>query len=126
MESEKLKIYQNRILVANLIIDVLLNRKTVEQALVAFPKDKNDIDIKCAFDALMHREADEDLRNKDADYALVQDEYLMGLSEILKNDEILPRNIIQEYLKFHHGDLISPVTKTLKQKIQKLKRMINF
>ena len=64
MESEKLKIYENRILVANLIIDVLLNRKTVEKALVAFPKDKNDIDIKCAFDALLHREADEDLRKK--------------------------------------------------------------
>ena len=126
MESEKLKIYENRILVANLIIDVLLNRKTVEKALVAFPKDKNDIDIKCAFDALLHREADEDLRKKDADYALVQDDYLMDLAEILKNNERLPQNIIQEYLNFHHDDLISPVAKTLKQKIQKLKRMINF
>ena len=58
MESEKLKIYQNRLLVSDLIIDVLTDKKTVQQAISLFPKEKNDINLKCAFDALMYREAD--------------------------------------------------------------------
>ena len=75
MESEKLKIYQNRLLVSDLIIDVLTDKKTVQQAISLFPKEKNDINLKCAFDALMYREADEDIRAKYKDYASLQDDY---------------------------------------------------
>ena len=64
MESEKLKIYKNRLFVSDLIFDVLTDKITVLEALSRFPKDNNDINIKCAFDALAHREADEDMRQK--------------------------------------------------------------
>ena len=64
MESVGLKIYENRLIVAALIEDVLAGKKTVNEALSLFPHENNDINIKCAFDALMHREADEDLRAK--------------------------------------------------------------
>ena len=74
MESEKLKIYQNRLLVSDLIIDVLTDKKTVQQAISLFPKEKNDINLKWAFDALMYREADEDIRAKYKDYASLQDD----------------------------------------------------
>jgi len=126
MESEKLKIYQNRLLVSDLIIDVLKGKKTVSVALSLFPKEKNDINIKCAFDALMHREADEDLRNKVSGYADVQDEFLADLAHILKENEKLPKNIIEQYQKYHTDNLMGEWDKPLKSILKNFKRMINF
>lgn len=126
MESEKLKIYKNRLMVSDLIIDVLTDKKTVLEAISFFPKDKNDINIKCAFDALMYREADEDYRAKYKDYAQTQDDYLELIARTLKDNENLPKNVIARYLKYNEDDLISSSDKTLKDKLKKLKRMINF
>ena len=89
MESQHLKIYKNRLFVASLIEDVLSEKISVLDALSKFPKDKNDINIKCAFDALVHREADEDLRRKIRDYAITQDEFLEDLAYILKENQML-------------------------------------
>ena len=55
MESQKLKIYQNRLFVSDLIMDVICDKITVSNALSKFPKERDDINLKCAFDALMHR-----------------------------------------------------------------------
>ncbi len=126
MESEKLKIYQNRLLVSDLIIDVLTDKKTVQQAISLFPKEKNDINLKCAFDALMYREADEDIRSKYKDYASLQDDYLELIARTLKDNEQLPKNVILRYLKYNSENLLPDEDKTLKQKLKKLKRMINF
>ena len=126
MESEKLKIYQNRLLVSDLIIDVLTDKKTVQQAISLFPKEKNDINLKCAFDALMYREADEDIRAKYKDYASLQDDYLELIVRTLKDNEQLPKNVISRYLKYNSENLLPDEDKTLKQKLKKLKRMINF
>ena len=126
MESEKLKIYQNRLLVSDLIIDVLTDKKTVQQAISLFPKEKNDINLKCAFDALMYREADEDIRAKYKDYAYLQDDYLELIARTLKDNEQLPKNVISRYLKYNSENLLPDEDKTLKQKLKKLKRMINF
>lgn len=126
MESEKLKIYQNRLLVADLIFDVVNGKKTVIDALQHFPKEKNDINIKCAFDALMHREADEDYRLKVKDYAQVQDEYLMDLAEFLKQNQKLPENIIKGYLKYHKDNLMGEWDKPVDGVLKNFKKMINF
>ena len=126
MESEGLKIYSNRVFVAQLIESVLCDKITVLEALSNFPKDIKDINIKCAFDALMHREADEDLRKRIKDYAQMQDEYLESLAYMLKENKMLPRNIIAQYLMFHKDDLISYIDKSYKDVLKKLKRMINF
>lgn len=126
MESEKLKIYQNRLVVSDLIIDVLTDKKTVQQAISLFPKEKNDINLKCAFDALMYREADEDIRAKYKDYASLQDDYLELIARTLKDNEQLPKNVISRYLKYNSENLLPDEDKTLKQKLKKLKRMINF
>ena len=126
MESEKLKIYQNRLLVSDLIIDVLTDKKTVQQAISLFPKEKIDINLKCAFDALMYREADEDIRAQYKDYASLQDDYLELIARTLKDNEQLPKNVISRYLKYNGENLLPDEDKTLKQKLKKLKRMINF
>lgn len=126
MESEKLKIYQNRLLVSDLIMNVLSDKITVKQALDAFPREKNDINIKCAFDALMHREADEEYRLKVRDYADVQDEFLADLASILKENEKLPQNIIEQYEKYHSQNLMGEWDKPLAGILKNYKRMINF
>ena len=126
MESKQLKIYQNRLLVSDLIYDVLSQKKTVSQALSLFPKERDDINLKCAFDALMHREADEDLRAKEEGYADVQDEFLADLAHILKENEKLPKNIVDEYLKYHQDNLMGDWEKPLKSILKNFKKMINF
>ena len=126
MESEQLKIYQNRLLVGDLIIKVVSGKISVSQALSAFPREKNDINLKCAFDALMHREADEDLRNKVAGYSEIQDEFLIDLAGILKENQKLPQNIIEQYQKYHSENLMGEWDKPLKSILKNFKRMINF
>ena len=126
MESEKLKIYENRLITAKLIIVVLKGKITVSKALSSSPKEKNDINIKCAFDALVHREADEELRVKIKDYAEVQDEFLYSIANILRQNERLPQNIIEQYQKYHTENLIGEWDKPLKGVLKNFKRMINF
>ena len=117
-----LKEYQKA---ANLIRNVLLEKLTVAQALGEFPSSE-DINIKCAFDALVHREADEDLRNKIPDYSFVQDEYLETISNILYKGKPLPKNVIESYIKYHKDNILPKNTKGFKNVINYLKRTINF
>ncbi len=126
MKSEYIKIYKNRLLVSDLIIDVLCGKMSVSQALNLFPTDNNDINIKCAFDALVYREADEDLRKKNADYAQLQDDYLELIAKTLKENQNLPQNVISRYLKYNKDNLIYKKEKNLKDVFEKLKRIINF
>lgn len=126
MESKELKKFENRLLVANLINDVLVSKITVQEALSKFPKDKDDINIKCAFDALMHREADEDLRKSVKGYAQIQDNFLSDIAEAFKQNKTLPQNIINQYLKYHTDDIISDGDDNFKTFMQKVKRIINF
>ena len=126
MESKELKKFENRLLVANLINDVLVSKIAVQEALSKFPKDKDDINIKCAFDALMHREADEDLRKSVKGYAQIQDNFLSDIAEAFKQNKTLPQNIINQYLKYHTDDIISDGDDNFKTFMQKVKRIINF
>ena len=126
MESKELKKFENRLLVANLINDVLVSKITVQEALSKFPKDKDDINIKCALDALMHREADEDLRKSVKGYAQIQDNFLSDIAEAFKQNKTLPQNIINQYLKYHTDDIISDGDDNFKTFMQKVKRIINF
>ena len=126
MESKELKKFENRLLVANLINDVLVSKITVQEAISKFPKDKDDINIKCAFDALMHREADEDLRKSVKGYAQIQDNFLSDIAEAFKQNKTLPQNIINQYLKYHTDDIISDGDDNFKTFMQKVKRIINF
>ena len=51
--------------------------------------------------ALIHYEADEDLRNRDRLYKEEQDDYIEFLSYILDKGEDLPKNIIENYKKYY-------------------------
>ena len=113
-------------LVANLIVGVVTSKISLQDALKKFPQNNKDPNIKCAFDALVHYEADEDLRRKIPDYADVQDEYLMHIAKAFIEKRDLPSNIVAKYYKYHNSNILSGNEKGFKGFINYIKRMINF
>ncbi len=92
---------EDRKLVADLIRQVLISRMCVREAVVQFPRDTEDKSIHAAYHALIHYEADEDLRARDELYREEQDDYLEFISYILERGEDLPENIIKNYEKYY-------------------------
>ena len=75
----------------------------------------------------MYREADEDLRKNVEGYKELQDDLLVTIANILKENQKLPKNIIQRYNKYHKDDIIYKNQKSFfKEILQSLKRNINF
>lgn len=88
--------------IGDLIIAVLTDRIIVREALKKFPKNSDsDASVRCAYHALIHREADEDLRRADLMYRDEQDSYLEQVARILQRGEQLPKNIIKNYNKYY-------------------------
>ena len=95
------EIYDRRY-VSRLIYSVLTEQLNVREAIKRFPisKDKN---IECAYHALVHYSADEDLRYNDIEYREAQDEYLEYIAQTLSTGKPLPKNIIKEYAPYYSG-----------------------
>ncbi len=92
---------EDRKSVANILRSVVLGRCSVRQAMLLYPKDTEDESLIAAYHALIHFEADEDLRARDVMYREEQDDYMEFLSQILEKGESLPENIIENYKKYH-------------------------
>ncbi len=92
----------NRKFVGRLIYSVLAERKSVREALMLFP-DSTDKNIECAYHALVHFEADEDLRYQDFEYREEQNDYLELIAQTLSEGRCLPRNIIEDYEPYYKG-----------------------
>ena len=92
----------NKKFVGRLIYAVLAERKNVREAIKLFPKT-NDKNIECAYHALVHYAADEEMRYKDIEYREAQDEYLEFLAQTLSEGKNLPQNIIEEYKPYYKG-----------------------
>ena len=90
----------NRKNAGRLIYSVLAERVNVREAIKMLPETE-DKSIECAYHALVHYAADEDLRYKDFDYRQEQDDYLEFLSYILERNEDLPENIIANYKQYY-------------------------
>jgi len=87
--------------VSGLVKSVLLGEMVVRDAINAFPLGTEDESIKAAYHALVHYEADEELRQKDDLYKEEQDDYLLMISNTLSKGEDLPVNIINSYKEFY-------------------------
>ena len=85
-----------------LIYAVLTERKTVLEAIKLFP-DTKDKNIECAYHALLHYAADEEIRYKDIEYREEQDDYLEFIAQTLVSGKDLPKNIIADYEDFYKG-----------------------
>ncbi len=116
---------RNRQKVSELIISVITEQIPVRHALVNFPRTKFDKSIECAWHALIHYEADEDLRAKDVDFREEQDDFLYFLSTLLKDGKDLPANILNDYKNFHGKAPILANEKSFWAKLLKLFRFIN-
>lgn len=92
----------NRNFVGKLIISVLTEQKNVREAIKLFP-ETNDPSIECAYHALVHFAADEEMRYKDIEYREAQDEYLESIAQTLIAGKALPKNIINEYKPYYTG-----------------------
>lgn len=123
--STQNELLKRRRFVGELLKNVLIQKITVLDAVKAFPKDFEDKHLEAAFHALLHLEADEDMRSKDPLYAQEQDDYLEILSQTLSRGEDLPQNIIAEYNNYYPETLLyKPDTK--ENWIKRLKKFINM
>lgn len=92
---------QDRAFVGKLLRLVRIGQISVRQAMLEYPKDPEDESLIAAYHALIHYEADEDLRAKDSLYKEEQDDYLEFLAFTLEKGEDLPENIIENYKKYY-------------------------
>ena len=111
--------------VSALIIKILTSTLSVREALIQFPRDIQDKSLECAWHAIMHYEADEEMRVKDNEYALEQDDYLEMIANILLEGQELPYNIIQNYDEYYE-ETILPKGSSWKSTIKSLLRFINI
>lgn len=114
----------DRKFVGRLIYAVLTERKTVREAISLFP-DTKDKNIECAYHALVHYEADEDLRYHDIDYREEQNDYLEFIAQTLSAGKDLPRNIIADYEPYYHG-VSKPWQNGIKGFFKEFLRFINI
>lgn len=110
--------------VSRLIYRVLAENLCVREAILQFPTDVDDTSIKTAYHALVHLEADEDLRRRDLLYKDEQDNYLEFIAEILQKGEALPHNIIKSYDKYYKN-INPPYSKSMKGLIKSLCKFLN-
>lgn len=89
--------------VADLLRRVRLGYCSVRDALMLYPKDTTDESLIAAYHALIHYEADEDIRRRDSLYKEEQDDYIEFLSYLLDRGEDLPENIIANYKKYYES-----------------------
>ena len=86
---------------SDLIFAVLTEKINVLSALKNFPESGGDKSLEAAWHALMHYEADEDIRRRDNEYAKVQEDCLESIAFSLAKGRDLPVNIISAYTSFY-------------------------
>lgn len=115
---------EERKIVSRLIYMVLAETLHVREALLKFPKEVSDSTIKTAYHALVHMEADEDLRRMDLDYKDEQDDYLEFIAQIMQSGDALPQNIIKSYDKYYKA-ISLPYAKNMKGLLKSLCKFLN-
>jgi hypothetical protein len=91
----------DRKIASELLRLVRLGTLSVREAMLRYPKDTKDDSLIAAYHALIHYEADEDIRARDNLYREEQDDYIEFLSSTLERGENLPQNIIDNYKQFY-------------------------
>lgn len=94
---------QDRIFVSELLRLVRLGQLTVREAMLKYPKDTKDESLIAAYHALIHYEADEDIRARDILFREEQDDYLEFIYTTLASGADLPQNIIDSYKEFYNN-----------------------
>ncbi|MCD8377734.1 MAG: hypothetical protein LUB59_02980 [Candidatus Gastranaerophilales bacterium] len=115
---------KDREIVSKLIVLVVTDRISVREALLRFPETSGDKNILAAKYALIHFEADEDLRARDFAFKEEQNDYLYMIAELLSNGKDLPKNIIKSYENYY-PEIELPKSKTIKNLLKTLYKFLN-
>ena len=91
----------DRLFVSELLRNVRLGQLSVREAMLQYPKDTKDESLIAAYHALIHYEADEDIRAIDILFREEQDDYLEFIYTTLASGNDLPQNIIDSYKEFY-------------------------
>ena len=91
----------DRKLASELLRYVRIGQLSVREAMLRYPKDTQDESLIAAYHALIHYEADEDIRARDNLYRQEQDYYIEFIANILDMGENLPQNIIDNYKQLY-------------------------
>ena len=118
-------IIETRKQAAKILIDVILEKISVLEALKSFPQNSSDLSVRTCFHILVHFESDEDLRKNDPVYKETQDDFIVETAETLLRGNSLPVNIIKEYKDFYESDLFYPEM-TKDNIIKRLRKIINL
>ena len=79
---------------------------TAFEATKYFPKNIDDISLKIAWHALLHYDADEEIRLKDYLYAQEQIKFIETLANILSKGEELPHDMLIDYEKIYQTTIL--------------------
>ena len=100
-DKQKILITKAREATGKLFYSVISGVITPFEATKYFPKNVEDTSLKIAWHALLHFDADEEIRAKDFEYAQEQLKYIEFLAKILSEGKELPANILDEYEKLY-------------------------
>ncbi len=89
--------------VSELLKLVRLGQLSVREAMLKYPRDTKDESLIAAYHALIHYEADEDIRARDILFREEQDDYLEFIYTTLEKGGDLPQNIIDSYKEFYNS-----------------------
>ena len=92
---------KDRRFVAEILRNFRLGQLSVREAMLHYPKDTKDESLIAAYHALIHYEADEDIRARDILFREEQDDYIEFIYTTLANGDDLPQNIIDSYKEFY-------------------------
>ena len=95
------EILNDRKLASELLRYVRIGQISVREAMLRYPKDTQDESLIAAYHALIHYEADEDIRARDNLYRQEKEDYIEFIAHILEMGESLPQNIIDNYKQFY-------------------------
>lgn len=109
--------------VAELVLKVSEGKLYVREALEKFPCDIKDDSVRCAWHALVHYEADDELKKNDIEYAEEQNNFLEEIAHTLQKGEPLPENILREYNDYY-GIIVNAKTNSFLSKIKSIFRFI--
>jgi len=105
-KQENISLEEARKQVAELIFKVLTETLCVREAIKLFPAEVYDSSVICAWHALVHYDADEDIKKHNKEYAEEQENYLEMIAFTLQKGNALPQNMLDDYEKYYDEALI--------------------
>ncbi len=96
-KDREILIKKAREAVGQLLFSVITKQITPFEAVKYFPKNMEDTSLKIAWHALLHFDADEEMRLNDAAFAQEQFQYIEMLAKILSGGNSLPQNMLDDY-----------------------------